>query len=131
MGTTLDSVANSGTRRGRPNYSPEFKRQIVAAASVPGASVSQVAMAHRLNANMVFRWRRELAAGAAGSKEGPTMLVPIVLERDQAAAAPIASAAQCKSDDFKVEVTIGGACVRISGTPDPAVLRAVFQSLRP
>jgi hypothetical protein len=80
---------------------------------------------------MVFRWRRELAAGAAGSKEGPTTLVPIVLERDQAAAAPIASAAQCKSDDFRVEVMIGGACVRISGTPDPTVLKAVFQSLRP
>ena len=131
MGTTLDSVANYVTRKGRPNYSPEFKRQIVAAASLPGASVSQLAMEHRLNANMVFRWRRELAAGVAGSKEGPTTLVPIVLERDQAAAAPMTSAAPCKSDDFKVEVTIGGACVRISGTPDPAVLRAVFQSLRP
>lgn len=132
MGTTLDSVANSGTRKGRPNYSPEFKRQIVAAASLPGASVSQLAMSHRLNANMVFRWRRELAAAAAaGSMEGPATLVPIVLARDQAAADPIASATQCKSDDFKVEVTIGGACVRISGTPDPAVLRAVFQSLRP
>lgn len=131
MGTTLDSVANSGTRKGRPNYSPEFKRQIVAAASVPGASVSQVAMAHRLNANMVFRWRRELAAGTADSNEGSTTLVPIVLERDQAAASPIANAAQGKSDDCKIEVVIGGACVRISGTPDAAVLRAVFQSLRP
>ena len=131
MGTTLDSVANSGTRKGRPNYSHEFKRQIVAAASLPGASVSQLAMEHRLNANMVFRWRREVAAGAAGSKEGPTTVVPHLLVRDQAAAAPMTSATQCKSNDFKVEVTIGGACVRISGTPDPAVLRAVFQSLRP
>ena len=131
MGTTLDSVANSGTRKGRPNYSPEFKRQIVAAASLPRASVSQLAMTYQLNANMVFRWRRELAAGAASSSAGPTTLMPIVLKRHQAAAAAGAGAAQCKSDDFKVEVTIGGACVRISGTPDPAVLRAVFQSLRP
>jgi len=80
---------------------------------------------------MVFRWRREQAAGAAGSNAGPTTLVPIVLERDQAAAAPVESVAQCQSDVFKVEVMIGGACVRISGTPDTAILRAVFQSLRP
>jgi transposase len=131
MGTTLDSVANSGTRKGRPNYSPEFKQQIVAAASMPGASVSQVAMSHRLNANMVFRWRRELTAGTAGSNERPTTLMPIVLERDQAAAAPIANAVQFIPGECKVEVMIGGACVHISGTPDPAVLRAVFQSLRP
>ena len=131
MGTTLDSVANPGTRKGRPNYSPEFKRQIVAAASVPGASVSQLAMAHRLNANMVFRWRRELAAGAAGSNEGQTTLVPVVIERDQASASSIANAAQRASADCTIEVVIGDACVRISGTPDPVVLRAVFQGLRP
>jgi hypothetical protein len=35
MGTTFDSIANSGTCKGRPNYSPDFKRRIVAAASLP------------------------------------------------------------------------------------------------
>ena len=131
MGTTLDSVANSGTRKGRPNYSPEFKRQIVAAAAAPGASVSQLAMAHRLNANMVFRWRRELAVGTARSNEGTAMLLPIVLDGDSAAAPPSATGAKWASADSTIEVVIGDACVRISGTPDPAVLRAVFQSLRP
>ena len=63
MGTTLDGVANYVTRKGRPDYSPEFKRQIVAAASLPGASVSQLAMEHRLNANLVFKRRRELLDG--------------------------------------------------------------------
>lgn len=131
MGTTLDSVANSGTRKGRPNYSPEFKRQIVAAASAPGASVSQLAMAHRLNANMVFRWRRELAAGTTRSNEGAAMLLHIVLDGDSAAAPSSATAARWASAGSTIEVVIGDACVRISGTPDPAVLRAVFQSLRP
>jgi transposase len=131
MGTTLDSVAKSGTRKGRPNYSSEFKRQIVAAASVPGTSVSQLAMAHRLNANMVFRWRRELAAGTAGREDGSAMLVPIVLERDPASAPPSATAARCTSAECTIEVVIGDACVRICGTPDAAALKMVFQSLRP
>jgi transposase len=127
MGTTLDSVLRSGNRKGRPNYSSEFKQQIVAAASVPGASVSKVAMAHQLNANMVFRWRRELGAGTAGIEEKAAMLLPIVLARDAASAPP---AAQCPPAECTIEVVIGDACVRIRGTPDAAMLRAVFQSLR-
>jgi transposase len=39
------------------------KRRIVAETLVPGASVSVVARRHDVNANQVFKWRRELAAG--------------------------------------------------------------------
>jgi transposase len=126
----LDSIVKSGNRKGRPNYSSEFKRQIVAAASVPGASVSKLAMAHQLNANMVFRWRRELGAGAGGIQEGSTKLLPIVLNRLAAAAPPAATAAQCTTVECPIEVLIGDACVRICGMPDAAALKAVFQSLR-
>jgi transposase len=126
----LDRIVKSGNRKGRPNYSLEFKRQIVAAAAVPGASVSKLAMAHQLNANMVFRWRRELGAGADGIQEGSTKLLPIVLNRLAAAAPPAATAAQCTTAECTIEVFIGDACVRICGTPDAAVLKAVFQSLR-
>jgi transposase len=129
MGTTLDSVAKSGTRKGRLNYSAEFKRQIVAAASEPGASVSKVAMTHQLNANMVFRWRRELGVVAGGDTQESGMLLPIVLDRS--AAVPLAAiAAQRTTAEPHIELVIGDACVRISGTPDEAVLRIVFQSLR-
>ena len=129
MGTTLDSVAKTG-RKGRPNYTAEFKQQIVAAASVPGASVSKLAMAHQLNANMVFRWRRELGAGAADDSKAPAELLPIVLER-RASTAPLAAAAErCPTAGTHIEVAIGDACVRISGSPGEAVLRAVFRSLR-
>ena len=129
MGTTLDSVAKSG-HKGRPNYTAEFKQQIVAAASAPGASVSKVAMAHQLNTNMVFRWRRELGAGVTESPKAQAALLPIVLDR-RATPAPLATAAVHRpTADSHIEVVIGDACVRISGAPDEAVLRAVFRSLR-
>lgn len=129
MGTTLDSVAKSG-RKGRPNYTSEFKQQIVAAASAPGASVSKLAMAHQLNANMVFRWRRELGAGAAEASKAPAELLPIVLDR-RATTAPLGAAVERRpTSDPHIEVVIGEACVRISGSPGEAVLRAVFRSLR-
>jgi transposase len=38
------------------------KRRIVAETLVPGASVSVVARRHDVNANQLFKWRRELAA---------------------------------------------------------------------
>lgn len=128
MGTTLDSVSKSGGRKGRPNYSAEFKQQIVAAACEPGASVSKLAMAHQLNANMVFRWRRELGARAAGVAHISANLLPIVLKRD--ANPPAAPMARCATVQPCIEVVIGGACVRVSGMPDEAVLSAVFRSLR-
>ena len=130
MGTTLDSVAKTG-RKGRPNYPAEFKQQIVAAASAPGASVSKLAIAHRLNANMVFRWRRELGAKAAEASKAGAELLPIVLDRRPTTAPHAAAAMHRPTADSHIEVVIGDACVRISGSPGEAVLRAVFRSLRP
>lgn len=130
MGTTLDSVAKSGNRKGRPNYSAEFKEQIVAAASEPGASVSKLAMTHQLNANMVFRWRRELGAGPDGSAQSSAKLLPIVLERPAAAVRLAPPSTQRAAAESHVEVVIGDACVRITGAPDEALLLAVFRSLR-
>lgn len=123
MGTTLESDVQSGHRKGRPNYSIEFKRQIVAAASEPGASVSNVAMEHRLNANMVFRWRRELSTGATTQAGQSPKMLAVVLNCQ-------APEAQRPADECRVEVVIGDALVRISGNPNPAMLKTVFQSLR-
>lgn len=131
MGTTLDSVAESGNRKGRLNYSAEFKQKIVTAASAPGASVSRVAMVHQLNANMVFRWRRELGAGATGTREVAAQLLPVVLDRRPAVAPLAAPAAQRTTAECPIEVWIGDACVRIFGKADPDMLRAVLQGVRP
>jgi transposase len=130
MGTTLDSVDITGNRKGQPNYPKEFKRQVAVAACEPGISVAKLAMAHQLNVNMVFRWRRELRAREAESAGALPSLLPIVLER-QAAARRLNTTAPSTSAPPGIEVVIGDACVRISGMPDEALLRAVFRSLRP
>lgn len=44
----------SGSRR---RHSDELKAKILAACSEPGASISGVALAHGLNANLVRKWR--------------------------------------------------------------------------
>nr|WP_302056436.1 transposase [Burkholderia gladioli] len=52
MGSEKISV---GSRKGRPNHSPEFPHRMVEAAREPGVSVSNLACEHGLNANMLFR----------------------------------------------------------------------------
>ena len=49
---------SNSPRRPRTYRSAELRRQIVEETLVPGASVSLVARAHNVNANLVFTWRR-------------------------------------------------------------------------
>src|SRR3990167_3708439 len=48
--------AQEPARAVRRTYSPQLKREVVAQCLAPGASVSAVAMSHRINANVVRKW---------------------------------------------------------------------------
>ena len=61
----------------RRNWPEAFKRQIVAETLEPGSSVSIVARRHDVNANQLFKWRREmLPKEPPAAIEGGTM-VPV------------------------------------------------------
>ena len=53
----------SGSRR---RHSHELKAEVLAACSEPGASISGVALAHGLNANLVRKWRSGRGTKRAG-----------------------------------------------------------------
>ena len=59
---------NSGPRR---RHGDEFKAKVVAACDEPGASISGVALAHGLNANLVRKWR-----SGRGTQRGGMALTP-------------------------------------------------------
>jgi transposase len=59
---------NSGPRR---RHSDELKAKVLAACDEPGASISGVALAHGLNANLVRKWRSGRGARAAGAAITP------------------------------------------------------------
>ena len=52
MNTTGDDFG----RQRRRKHSAEFKAKVIAACRKPGVSISAVALAHRLNANLLRRW---------------------------------------------------------------------------
>jgi transposase len=135
MGTILGTELRPGNRKGRPNYPVEFKRRLAAAACEAGVSVSKLAMANAVNANMVFKWRRELHAGLFDDAPAAvTKLLPVVL-----AATPVevgsdaATAPTSRSPGTAVsmiEIVIADAVVRVHGSADAAMLATIFQSLR-
>ena len=53
MDTFIDGQSSRRTRR---THSAEFKASVVAKCRRPGVSIASVALAHRLNANLVRRW---------------------------------------------------------------------------
>jgi transposase len=127
MGTTVDTVGQSNNRKGRPNYPTEFKHRLATAACEPGVSVSKLAQQHGINANMLFKWRRDLHAGLlTESKSQSALLLPVVLQRAPAVPAlpSVMSAARI------IEIVIADAVVRVSAGTDAALLQLVLHSLR-
>ena len=64
MSDVVESGAVSDGERRRRSWSMDEKRRMIAESREPGASVAQVALRHGVNANLLFTWRRQLAAGA-------------------------------------------------------------------
>jgi transposase len=71
MAATATEVSTTGVvdtkpssdRPKRRQWPEALRRQIVAETLEPGASVSIVARRHDVNANQLFKWRREMAPG--------------------------------------------------------------------
>jgi len=122
-----------GNRKGRPNYPVEFKRRLATAACETGVSVSKLSMANGVNANMVFKWRREYRAGLFDDMpEANATLLPVVLADASVMVAPTATTAAPAPAiaSSAVEIIFADAVVRVHNGVDAALLRTIFQSLR-
>jgi len=115
--------------RGRRRYTKEFKAELVAQCRGLGVSMSRVAMAHGINANLLRRWVVEstgqaLAAvgDAASSEVSGTIAVdpdpsPIVRRRDaiptSAAFIPVNVQEPARSD-LQIEIARGDVRVKVT-----------------
>lgn len=127
----MDTVIKRGTRKGSPNYSIDFKRRLAIAACEPGVSVSKLAQAHQVNANMVFKWRRQYRAGVFGAAAAPSFLPVALVEKSKCAQTEASSAPPAAAASGFIEITIADVVVRVQGAVDVKVLHAILQSLRP
>jgi transposase len=67
--------------RQRRNHSIGFKTELVTMCQQPGVSVSAVAQAHGVNANLLRRWMKQYPAdGKPPLAPAPAKLVPVQIE---------------------------------------------------
>jgi transposase len=125
----IEIFTGAGRRR---TWTAAAKAEIIAQIGVEGATVSAVARRHGLMAGQLFAWRREARRAAASSG-----FVPIVSEPPSLAStsprkgslrgtAPVAMGTQGAT----VEVTIGGAVIRILPGADERTIAAVLSAVK-
>ena len=111
----------------RRRYTAEFKGELVERSLQPGASVSAIALENGMNANVLFKWRREHLRAVAGVHvrgAAQAMLLPVKL-----VGAPVAVPSRPVVSEGVIEIDIGGARVRLRGCVDESNLRCVLQTL--
>jgi transposase len=120
----------SPTRR---RYSAAFKRELVERCLQRGASVSGIALDSGINANVLFRWRREHLRAAPRVQQEfveQAVLLPVKLADPQTPTGLEAMPARTREPGGVIEIDIGAARVRLRGSVDEANVRCVLQALR-
>jgi transposase len=131
----------------RRQHEKSFKAELVEQCLMPGASVAAVALAGGVNANLLFKWRRDhlrskRLSGAASSSS--TVLVPVQVTTGMAsgvgrsqpsapspASAPMAVVTQRAARVAgTIELDIAGAVLRLRGPVDEVSLCSVLRALR-
>jgi len=136
MKLEVEAVARTGVRRRR--FSKEFKRQVVEETWGRGASVAAVALRHRLNANLVFNWRRKyLRESATVPAAKAVKMLPVTIEvanpplpvyhSSQSSVRKSASRALPRGV-IEIEFPRHG-IVRVRGSVDPDALRVALDVL--
>lgn len=124
--------------RRRRRYSPAFKRQVVEETLAEHRSVSEVARAHGINANLIFRWRQTYREGRFDDRAS---LIPVNVVADDSTEStsavtdprPTASRPgkpSIPADGHLSITTAGGHHLAVTGSVDPVVLRVTLETLR-
>jgi transposase len=125
-------------RAKRRHYDQAFKRHLVELTLVPGASVARIALDHRLNANIVFRWRRHYLRelGGAAPKAAGALLPVTVSEAEQALEVISERTPSVRGRGKRelgpsgvIEIELAAAQVRVTGEVALEALRLVLETL--
>jgi len=118
----------------RQRYSREFKRQIVEASLAPGASIATVALTHRINTNLLHKWRWSYRHGAYGAVAEPSTLAAVQIVKPARLAVakpsqPTTISTETTPSSY-IELFFNDTRVLVHGAPDSQTLRSVIDALR-
>ena len=125
-----------GSTRRRRQHEREFKEDLIAQSLAPGASVAAIAMKGGINANLLFKWRREYVRARIESAPAAATLLPVcvVADADPAPTSlpPTAGGAVVSRNARPgvIEIEVAGAQLRLRGAVDETMLGSVLRALR-
>ena len=129
---STSGLVDARRRRKRRDWPEALKRRIVAETLEPGSSVSIVARRHDVNANQLFKWRREVTPEQSPAGERVPML-PVEIVSEQPGALP-EQPGELRPRGRRsgvIEITFGcGTRVCLRGEVSPETLRQVIELLR-
>jgi len=123
-----------GSSRRRRQHERAFKDELIAQSMVPGASVAAIAMKGGINANLLFKWRREHVKAMAAPAPTAATLLPVCVIPEASSpstaqpTAPVVPAVN--SSPGVIEVELAGARLRLRGAVDETALSTVLRALR-
>ena len=122
--------------RTRRLHDRAFKDELIAQSLVHGASVSAIALKGGINANLLFKWRREHVRAMAVPAPTAAKLLPVCVI-GEAASPPtvqptgrVGPAINRSSPPGVIEVEVAGALLRLRGAVDETALGTVLRALR-
>lgn len=124
------------SRRTRRLHDRAFKDELIEQSLVPGASVAGIAMKGGINANLLFKWRREHLRAMAQAMPAVATLLPVCVIPDvdtmptSQPNAPVGPAVNRGARSGVIEVEIAGALLRLRGAVDETMLSSVLRALR-
>ena len=124
----------------RRHHERSFKADLILQSLVPGASVSAIALTAGINANLLFKWRRDHLRAMRAPTAGAVTLLPVQLA-PAVETAPLATAASSdgmdvaesppsNGHDGMIEVDFAGARLRVHSSVDEKALMIVLRALR-
>ena len=126
----MDTYTQADTPK-RRYLALEQKRQIVEETLAEGASVARIALAHGVNANLVFNWRRLYQKGLLCGR-GPAKLLPVKVSAESSPAWTASRDAACNSRSSSagtIQIQLRNAQVRVEGSVDAGMVRVVLECL--
>lgn len=127
----------------RRQHEKLFKAELVEQCLIPGASVAAVALAGGINANLLFKWRRDhlRSKHLTDAASSSAVLVPVrvapCVDAQAGNSQPLApsltstaTAQRAARSSCIIELDIAGATVRLRGPIDETGLCSVLRALR-
>lgn len=115
----------------RRKWADDVKIAMVAEALGPGVVVSDIARRHDVTPSQLFGWMRQFRGKAMARMMPPEapMFAPAVVDVAPVVTPPASSQVPAEAL-AEIEISVGGATVRIRGAVDSKTLTAVLKALR-